>query len=204
MAITSNASGVRAYEVGTTGQTGLVFRFLKNDLKTATLRIQLVDPSGNVIDQYDVDVSGQAVGSEAQYSATLSNGLSRATVSATDYVQDTVAANSSKQYTVPTGQVWVIITDIGDITDRNGFSYGVAAVVPEGETVTVTAGPAQVTVEIYKFDAATFPSATFTLRAQELDPAGNVLYEYTYSIVDYPPLSISTGEAGGVTILQIT
>lgn len=205
MTVTLNISNVRAWETSTSGTTGFIASYTKKDYRVATIKVSLLDSTGAVKGSITIDVKSAALNTPTTINGVINNGLSRIDVAPTAYLEETVAAGSSKTYSVPTGEIWIIdVPTGGTIKDSKNQTF-ISAIVPAGESVTVTAASTtSATVRIFKFSQTAIPSYTFSLKFEELDSSGTVLWSQTSTtFIDFPPVNI-TGTAGDITVTQVT
>ncbi len=207
MGISLDVTGIRRFESSanyTTGKTAIIFDYTKNDDRVTTLKVIL--RSGTTeIGSSTVDVSSQGKGTTQQYSVSIDNQTSPVTLNVTE-TSVTVPAGETVSYSPPTGKSAIVRIGYAGLVgiDSKGRTWSDDVIVPEGESINIqNSSGSDVTVIVYEFSSSELTTRTFTLEIQELDSGGNVLYSYSTTITDYPPITISTVGEGSVIVKQI-
>ncbi len=207
MVLTDQSPGVREFEDGATvssGNTKLLLNYTKNDPRVATLVVNLYNQAGQVVGSQSIDVSGQGIGTSADYQVTLGNGLAPASVTADGEFTNTIPAGQSSTLTAPADHYLVITGATPDIDIQvSGISwpFNKDIVVRPGVSVTlVNNGTVDVTVTVRQIPQTEITESSFTVEILEQDSGGTTIYQYSATINEIGPLNITLGQEGQVTL----
>lgn len=204
MTVTLNMSSARAWEDTPTGTTGIVFIYTKKDSRVVTLRVSLLDNTGNVKSTISIDVSNVPPDSPTTLTASLSNGLKLVGIVPSSYrgTYTIAAGGSATFYTIPDNVM--LLNPLGplEFVDGKGVKWNTKIMASERITVN-NPSTNPVNIEVYDCESLLIPTYSFILKFEELDANGNVLYtQQSDPIIDYPPIIVSES-AGDVIYVQV-
>lgn len=185
----------------------IIFYYTKNDDRVATLRLTLINyDTGSVLDSTTIDVSNLALGARAMYTVSLKNHLSPITVYYHSIETYTVDPGASYTYTSSGTYMSLFVWPSPELKLRlppyPGCPAETEIELPYGQyvadifNVTVVfynAGTSSTYFNVYKIDYIS--SVTMTLKIEELDASGEVLYIRSFIFDDIPPFSVEPAPA---------